>query len=81
MPMTSIKTRIFIAVAVLLAAIAALVMTASRQAVLNTVLKNEARNIANTLELVEANIRGRYRTLLQDKVGTVQTSKDGLPGL
>lgn len=79
--MTSIKTRIFIAVAVLLAAIAALVMTASRQAVLNTVLKNEARNIANTLELVEANIRGRYRTLLQDKVGTVQTSKDGLPGL
>lgn len=78
MPITSIKTRIFVAVAVLLAAIAGLVMTASRQSVLDTMMENEERNLRNTLDLVEANIRGRYRTLLKDKVRTVQSSKEGL---
>lgn len=78
MSLTSIKTRIFLAVAVLLAVIAGLVMTASRQAVNSAMIQSEERAIDNTLALIEANIQGRYRTLLKDKVRTVQTRKEGL---
>lgn len=78
MVLTSIKTRIFLAVAVLQIIVAGLVMTASRQAVDDAVVQTEERAVANTVALIEANIQGRYRTLLKNKVQTVQTSKQAL---
>lgn len=71
----SIRTKIFLAVLTVLSAVAGVVMTSSRQPVEEAVLRAEERAVANVLALVEANIRGRYRTLLKDKVQAVQTRK------
>lgn len=75
MGLHSIKTRIFLAVTLILAAVAGVVMTASQRAVETAMVETEARSIDNILALVEENIRGRWRTLLQSKVATVQDAK------
>ncbi|WP_142848222.1 SpoIIE family protein phosphatase [Telmatospirillum sp. J64-1] len=72
----SIKTKIFLAVTLILAAVAGFVMTSSRFTVETEVVEAERRSGENILSLVEDNIRGRYRTLLKDKVATIQSYKE-----
>ena len=71
----SIKTRIFLAVTLVVMAVAGVVMSSSRHALERDSLAAEERSIHNVLTLVEDNIRGRYRTLLQNKVAIVQAGK------
>ena len=71
----SIKTRIFLAVTLVVAAVAGIVMSSSRHVLEQDSIASEERSMRNVLKLVEDNIRGRYRSLLKDKVATVQADK------
>lgn len=71
----SIKTRIFLAVTLVVAAVAGVVMSASQRALERETVAAEERSVGNVLKLVEDNIRGRYRSLLKDKVAMVQARK------
>jgi len=73
--MNSIKTRIFLALILVVGVIAGITMTAARQALEQEITDAEARAVYNVLQLVEDNIRGRYHTLLQNKVETIQARK------
>lgn len=78
MLLSSIKAKIFFALVLIVAAVAGVVMSSSQRAVETTVVQTEERALDNALHLVEENIRGRYRTLLKDKVMTVQSRKQQL---
>ncbi|THF57249.1 SpoIIE family protein phosphatase [Pseudothauera rhizosphaerae] len=71
----SIKTRIFFAVTLVVAAVAGVVMSSSQSALERESIAAEERSAGNVLKLVEDNIRGRYRSLLKDKVATVEARK------
>lgn len=73
--MNSIKTRIFLALILVVGIIAGITMSAARNALEQEITDAEARAVHNVLKLVEDNIRGRYHTLLQNKVETIQTRK------
>ncbi len=73
--MNSIKTRIFLALIFVVGIIAVIVMTSAHHALKQEITNAEARAVHNVLKLVEDNIRGRYHTLLQNKVDTIQTRK------
>lgn len=73
--MNSIKTRIFLALLLVVGIIAGITMSAARHALEQEITDAEARAVHNVLKLVEDNIRGRYRTLLQNKVETIQMRK------
>lgn len=75
MTLHSIKTRAFVAMTLILAAVAVLVMTFSRQSVETAMIEAETRSIDNILALAGENIRGRWRTLLESKVATVVNAK------
>ena len=76
--LSSIRAKIFFALVLIVAIVAGVVMSSSQQAVETTVVRTEERAVRNALHLVEENIRGRYRTLLKDKVLTVQSRKQQL---
>ncbi len=69
---TSLRTRVFLLLAAILALLAAFVMIVSQRAVTDTVYQSEARNAANVLDLVTADVRERYRQLLREKIATVR---------
>ncbi len=74
--MNSIKTRIFLALILVVSIIAGITMSAARSALKQEITEAETRSVHNVLKLVEDNIRGRYHTLLQNKVETIQTHKE-----
>lgn len=55
--------------------VAAVVMSSSQRTLEYDSIAAEERSVRNVLKLVEDNVRGRYRSLLKDKVATVQTNK------
>ena len=71
----SIKTRIFLAVTLVVSVVAGVVMTSSRHTLEHDSVMAEERSLRNVLKLVEDNVQGRYRSLLKDKVATVQAVK------
>ncbi len=73
--MNSIKTRIFLALILVVGIIAGISMTSARHALKQEITDAEARIVHNVLQLVQDNIRGRYHTLLQNKVDTIQARK------
>ena len=71
----SIKTRIFLAVTLVVSVVAAVVMSSSKHVLEYNSIAAEERSVRNVLKLVEDNVRGRYHSLLKDKVATVQADK------
>ncbi|MDG4594373.1 MAG: SpoIIE family protein phosphatase [Candidatus Contendobacter sp.] len=71
----SIKTRIFFAVTLILSMVAAVVTVSSQRALEYNSITAEERSVRNVLKLVEDNVRGRYRSLLKEKVAIVQASR------
>ena len=71
----SIKARIFFAVTLVVSVVAAVVMSSSQRTLERDSIAAEERSVRNVLKLVEDNVQGRYRSLLKDKVATVQANK------
>ncbi|WP_170235404.1 SpoIIE family protein phosphatase [Verticiella sediminum] len=75
---TSLRTRVFLLVAAILALLAAFVMLVSQRAVTDTVYQAEVRAARNVLELLATDVRARNRQLLREKIATVRTYRAGL---
>lgn len=72
MTVTSLRTRVFLLVAAILALVAAFVMLVSQRTVTDTVYRAEDRATSNMLHLVALDIGVRYRQLLREKISTVR---------
>lgn len=72
MIVTSLRTRVFLLVAAILALVAAFVMLVSHRTVTDTVYRAEDRATSNMLHLVALDIDVRYRQLLREKISTVR---------
>lgn len=71
----SLNSKIFLLVFFILALIAGAVFYITNRDVGRAMYQAEERSIANVLELMELNVAGRYKNLLQDKVGKTQEIK------
>ncbi len=77
----SLRTKIFLAIALIMALSAAVVMGFTRGDVKAALVDAEYRSALNVLHLLEVNVGGRYKSLLQGKVRAVRTSKAQLAAL
>ncbi|MFW5735193.1 MAG: SpoIIE family protein phosphatase, partial [Oceanidesulfovibrio sp.] len=71
----SLHSKIFLLVFFILALIAGSVLFITNRDVGRAMYEAEERSIANVLKLMELNVAGRYKNLLQDKVGKTREIK------
>ncbi|TVM19372.1 hypothetical protein DPQ33_03155 [Oceanidesulfovibrio indonesiensis] len=71
----SLNSKIFLLVFFILSLIAGAVLYITNRDVGRAMYQAEERSIANVLKLMELNVAGRYKNLLQDKVGRTQEIK------
>ena len=74
----SLRGKIFLLVASILALAAAFVMLVSRHDVTRTVSASEQHAVSNVLDLARRDIEGRWAALLQDKITTVRNGRHQL---
>ncbi|MCF8480718.1 MAG: SpoIIE family protein phosphatase [Rhodospirillum sp.] len=77
----SLRTKVFLAVVLILAVVTGVVMFFTNQDVEQALVAAENRSASNVLHLLEVNVEGRYRTLLTDKIRVVRERKASLETL
>ncbi len=75
---TSLRTRVFMLIAAIVALLAAFLMLITQRGVTATVYGAEERSAANILNLVGVDIESRYRHLLREKIASVRGYRDQL---
>ncbi|WP_413203539.1 SpoIIE family protein phosphatase [Rhodospirillum sp. A1_3_36] len=77
----SLRTKVFLAVVLILAVVTGVVMFFTNRDVEQALVAAENRSASNVLHLLEVNVEGRYRTLLTDKIRVVRERKASLETL
>ncbi len=77
----SIKTKLVVMVMVIMALVAGTIIFFTERDVEKAMFESERRSASNVLDLVDLNIRGRYKNLLQDRLAAISALKHQLSNM
>ncbi len=77
----SIKTKLVVMVMVIMALVAGTIIFFTERDVEKAMFESERRSAGNVLDLVELNVRGRYKNLLQDRLAAIGALKQQLSNM